>query len=141
MSAAEVSASRTKRTTKAEHPSILHQAVAIAIVQFFILSQFLLPYIRTYFGILYRYERQHKISEKMVASGIHSCEGVMNTGVQITNHIYRMNGGKVGKAVNEAAAWWVKGVTGGIHQGVGDGLVVLGLEAASIPSASGEACK
>ena len=52
----------------------------------------------------------------------------MKTGAQITNSICQMNDGKVGQSINEFAVWWVQGVTGGIHQGGGEGLVLLGVD-------------
>jgi hypothetical protein len=39
-----------------------------------------------------------------------------------------MNDGKVGQAVNEMVVWWVRGVTGGVQQGVEAGLRLEGRE-------------
>jgi len=55
-------------------------------------------------------------------------DGMMKSTVRIGNSVCQMNDGKVGQAFNDFIVWWVKGVTGGIHQGVGEGLVVLGVE-------------
>lgn len=107
-------------------PSALQQAIAGLIVQLFVITQFLLPYIKYCFAVLYKYERQHRISERVIASSVQTCEGMMKTGLQVTNAICRMNDGKVGQALNEMSVWWVTGVTAGIHQGVGDGLTLLG---------------
>ena len=52
----------------------------------------------------------------------------MKSSVQLGNTVCRMNNGKVGQSINEFTVWWVKGVTGGIHQGVGEGLVILGVD-------------
>jgi len=48
------------------------------------------------------------------------------TGLHLTGAIYGMGDGKVGKMITETAAWFVEGVTGGIHEGVGEGLVIMG---------------
>lgn len=107
-------------------PSVLQQAVASFIVQLFVITQFLLPYIKWCFAILYKYERQHRISERVIASSMQTCEGMMKTGLQVTDAISKMNDGKVGQTINEMTVWWVSGVSAGIHQGVGDGLTLLG---------------
>jgi hypothetical protein len=115
---------RTNSATPVQ-ASVLQQTVASLIVQIFIVTQFLLPYIKYCFAVLYKYERQHHISERIIASSVQTCEAMMKTGLQITETVSKMNDGKVGQAINEMSVWWVAGVTAGIHQGVGDGLKVL----------------
>jgi hypothetical protein len=105
--------------------TMLQQAIASLIVQLFVITQFLLPYIKYCFAILYKYERQHRISERVIASGVQTCDSVMRTGLQVTDAICKMNEGKVGQALNAMTVWWVSGVTAGIHQGVGEGLSML----------------
>jgi hypothetical protein len=109
-------------------PSFLHRTLAALVVRMFIIFQILLPYIKVFFAAAYRYERQHRISERVFISSIDTIEGVMKSGVQFGNAVCQINNGKVGQAINDATVWWVKGVTGGIHQGVGEGLVILGVD-------------
>ena len=47
-------------------------------------------------------------------------------GLTLTGAIYRMGDGKVGQMITQTAAWVVEGVTGGIHEGVGEGMVIMG---------------
>ena len=54
--------------------------------------------------------------------------------LSITGAIYRMGDGKVGQIITDAASWFVEGITGGIHEGVGEGMVIIG---ARRPSPSG----
>lgn len=49
----------------------------------------------------------------------------------MTGAIYGMGDGKVGQAITETAAWFVEGVTGGIHEGVGEGMIIMGVRKAS----------
>jgi hypothetical protein len=111
-----------------EPPSFLHRALATFIVQMFVLFQFLLPYINIFAAAAYKYERQNRISERVFASSMNTMDGMMKNTIKVGNSVYQMNDGKVGHALNNLICWWVKGVTGGIHQGVGEGLVVLGIE-------------
>jgi hypothetical protein len=110
---------------KSEKSSALQYIVASFIVQLFVLTQFLLPYIKYCFAILYKYERRHRISERVLATTVRSCEGMMKTGLQVSNAICKMNDGKVGQTLNELSISWISGLTAGVHQGVGDGLSML----------------
>jgi len=112
-----------------QSPSILHRMLAAVIVQMFLIVHILLPYIKLFMAAVYRYERRHRISERVLSSGISTMDGVMRRGMEISNSVYRMNEGKVGQVLNELMVWWIRGVTGGIHQGVGEGLVIIGLDA------------
>jgi hypothetical protein len=109
-------------------PSLLHRALAAFVVRMFIIFQILLPYIKVFFAAAYRYERQHRMSERVFSSSIDTVESVMKSSMQFGNAVCRINDGKVGQAINDATVWWVRGVTGGLHQGVGEGLVILGVD-------------
>jgi hypothetical protein len=116
------------KSGKYQKPSILHRALAAMIVQMFLIVQFLLPYIKVFLAAAYRYERQHRISERVLSSSINTMDGAMKKSMELSNTVCRMNDGKVGQALNELAVWWIRGVTGGIHDGVAEGLVITGLD-------------
>lgn len=122
---AEPMAGAKKTSLLPAQAPMLQQAVASLVVQMFLLMQFLLPYVKYCVTVLYGYERQYRISERVIASSVQSCEGMLRTGLQVTTAISKMNDGKVGQTLNELGMWWVSGVTAGIHQGVGDGLTLL----------------
>ena len=46
--------------------------------------------------------------------------------MSLTTAIYGMGDGKVGQMITHTAAWFVEGITGGIHEGVGEGMVIIG---------------
>ncbi|KAH8646978.1 hypothetical protein BGZ60DRAFT_424153 [Tricladium varicosporioides] len=122
----QISTSQTK-----EPPSILHRTLATTIIQFFILLQLILPYVKFFLQAAYKYEREHKISEKLLSQSIETMDGIGKRGISLTGAIYGMGDGKVGQAITETAAWFVEGVTGGIHEGVGEGMVIMGARKAS----------
>ncbi|KAH7385024.1 hypothetical protein BKA64DRAFT_628799 [Cadophora sp. MPI-SDFR-AT-0126] len=107
-------------------PSLLHRILASTIVQLFIFAQFILPYISYLISAAYQYDREHKISEKAFSQGIKTVDTLGKTGLSYTGAIYGMGDGRVGQAITKTAAWFVEGVTGGIHEGVGEGMVILG---------------
>ncbi len=47
-------------------------------------------------------------------------------GMHVTGAIYGMGDGKVGQVISETATWLIEGVAGGIHEGIGEGLVIMG---------------
>jgi hypothetical protein len=109
-----------------DQPSLLHRTLASTIVQLFILFQFILPYLKYLLSAAYQYDREHKISEKLVSQGIETVDSLGKTGISFTAALYGMGDGKVGQMITQTAAWFVEGITGGIHEGVGEGMVIIG---------------
>jgi len=120
--------------SRPEQPSLLHRTLATTIIQLFILFQFILPYLKYLLAAAYRYDRKHKISERVLSQGIETVDSLGKTSLSLTGAIYGMGDGKVGQMITETAAWFVEGVTGGIHVGVGDGLVLMGAAPRRWPS-------
>ena len=46
--------------------------------------------------------------------------------LSLTGAVYGWGDGKMGQIITNAATWLVEGVTGGIHDGVGEGMVIMG---------------
>jgi hypothetical protein len=107
-------------------PSLLHRTLASTIIQLFVFFQFILPYLKYLLQSAYQYDREHKISEKVLSQGIETVDIIGKQSLTLTGAIYGMGDGKVGQAITETAAWFVEGVTGGIHEGVGEGMVIMG---------------
>ena len=111
-----------------EEASIPHQVTAALVLQFFKTLQIILPYVKLFLGHAYQYEREHRISERIFSKGVCIIDEFGRWCVQFMHTICKMNDGKVGQAINELTFWWVRGVTGGIYQGISEGVVVLGAE-------------
>lgn len=109
----------------ASEPSLLHRTLASTIVQLFILLQFVLPYLKYLLTAAYRYEREHKIAEKVLRQGVDAVDMLGRQSVQFTAAIYEIGEGRVGQVIGDGVKWVVDGVTGGIHEGVGEGMVRL----------------
>jgi hypothetical protein len=107
-------------------PSVLHRALASTIVQLFILFQFLLPYLKYLLRAAYQYDRTHKISERVLSGSIETVDTLGKTGLGISAAVLGMGDGKVGQMMADLASWIVEGVTGGIHEGVGEGMAIIG---------------
>jgi len=48
-------------------------------------------------------------------------------GINIGSAVLSLSEGRVGAAISSFAAWWIEGVTGGICEGIGEGMVILGV--------------
>ncbi|KAF9741487.1 hypothetical protein PMIN01_01026 [Paraphaeosphaeria minitans] len=122
-------------------PSVLHRIIATVVFETFVLFQFLLPYIKLFLGHAYRFERKHNVAQRLVNNGIMGADAVRRMGMQLTHTICQMNDGKVGVALNELMFWCVKGVTGGLQQGIQEGVGFLGRDEERPGSASGRSGK
>ena len=109
-------------------PSLLHRIVATIIFETFVLLQFLLPYLKIFLGHAYRFERKHNLAQRVVNSGLMGADAMRRTGLQLTHMVCQMNDGKVGVALSELSFWFVKGVAGGLQQGIRDGVTLMGEE-------------
>jgi hypothetical protein len=124
-SAAETDQSR--QYSQSNHsPSFLHKTLASTIIQLFILFQFVLPYLKYVLASAYQYERSHKLSEKFLTRSITTVDTVGKHSLALTAAVYGIGDGKVGQVLTDIATWVVEGITGGIHDGLGEGLAIVG---------------
>ncbi|KAL4809229.1 hypothetical protein BDV18DRAFT_156986 [Aspergillus unguis] len=107
--------------------SYLHRLLAATIIYFCILLQFLMPYIKDVLYHLYRYDRAHRVTERVTGLTLYVAEKVGRGGVNLGNVVLSMYDGRPGSAVSGAAGWWLEGVAGGIYEGLGEGMAILGV--------------
>lgn len=110
--------------------SILHRLVQAAVMNLICIFHFIMPYVVFIFKLSARMERKYKISEKLVGRGMDAATTLGKQGIILTESICKINDGKVGKALSEAVAWTVDGVTRGISDGVGEGVVSVRVRSA-----------
>jgi hypothetical protein len=108
-----------------EDATILHRVTATLILQAFILMQFLLPYIKLFLSQAYQFERTHQITKRLVNTGVTTVDDLGRKSLKLSQTVCQMNDGKVGQAINDMTIWWVRGVTGGVQQGLEEGLKVV----------------
>ncbi|KAI9932159.1 hypothetical protein MW887_009668 [Aspergillus wentii] len=107
--------------------SYLHRLLASTIIQLFLLIQFLLPYAKILLQQMYQYERSHRVTERLVAATVDVADSLGKGGMNLGTAILGFQEGKVGAAVADLVSWWVEGIAGGIHEGVGEGMMILGV--------------
>ncbi|KAJ5161942.1 hypothetical protein N7492_007334 [Penicillium capsulatum] len=106
--------------------SYLHRLLASTIVQVFLLVRLLLPYFRLLLHRIVEYERSHRITERVVTATLCTVDRLGGSS-EIATSSGKSNKANIGTAVGNMAMWWVEGVAGGIQEGVGEGLVQMGL--------------
>lgn len=115
-------------STKAAPPrSYLHRLLASIIVHVFLLIRFFLPYIRILLRWAYEYERSHRITQRIVATTLDAADGLGKKSVDIGSTVCKFNEGRFGTAVGNLVSWWIEGIAGGMYEGVGEGMIHLGL--------------
>ncbi|KZF25156.1 hypothetical protein L228DRAFT_265630 [Xylona heveae TC161] len=110
----------------AREPSVLHRVLATGIIQIFIIFQFVLPYIKLFVKNAYLYERNNHISERLLHTSLDTVDSIGRRGVEFGGAVSKMGDGRVGQVINDLASWWVQSIAGGIYEGVGEGMVILG---------------
>lgn len=115
-----------RQISQSDHPpSFLHKTLASSIIQLFILFQFVLPYLKYMLATAYQYERNHKLSEKFLTRSITTVDSLGKHSLALTAAVYGIGEGRVGQTLTDIVTWAVEGVTGGIHDGIGEGLAIV----------------
>ena len=107
-------------------PSILHRILATCIIQTFLLLQLLLPYVRLLAYSAYRFERENRLSERMFSSTINTIDEIGKRSLRYTDAVCKLNDGRVGDALTVFVSWWIREIAGGVHEGLIEGMVILG---------------
>jgi hypothetical protein len=97
------------------------------VLQAFLLLSFLWPYIQTTCRDAYQYEREHHISEKVLNQSWTTANTLSKNTMTVAKTICSWNDGQVGAALEDVIFWWVHGITGGVRDGVKDGMEVFGV--------------
>jgi hypothetical protein len=90
--------------------------------------QFLLPYIKLFLSHTYQFERKHQIAKRLVNTSVATVDDIGRKTLRLSQTVCQMNDGMVGQVINEVAVWWVRGITGGVQEGIAEGLRVVRVE-------------
>ena len=123
----ELDCSKCPRSTTVAptKPSILHRTLANLIIQTCILFQLFLPYLKALLSAAYTYDREHKVSAKLMVHGFETVDKVSRGSWTVGGKVLELGDGKLGQYFGESAKWFVEGVVGGVNEGLGEGLLIL----------------
>lgn len=120
------SRAQSSQEIRAQETTILHRITAMLVFQTFMFIQFLLPYIKLFMGHAYRFEREHKLTQRLMSTSVSTADELTRRGLRLSQTICQMNNGKVGQTINEVVVWWARGLTGGMQQGIEEAWGVAG---------------
>ncbi|KAL9075408.1 MAG: hypothetical protein Q9157_004033 [Trypethelium eluteriae] len=109
-----------------EDVSAIHRFFAFVTIQFFLIIHYLLPYVKLLLAFMYRYERENRVCERVVRSTLDAIDSVGQRSIEMVGAVRKLNDGKVGQAMQEFGSWWIQGMAGGLHEGIGEGLAIVG---------------
>jgi len=98
--------------------SYLRRILATGIVQLFLLFQLFLPYFQLCLRNAYQYDRTHRITERVAAASVSALDNIGKRGVEFLGTIIRSGNGRGIQLLAAFSVWWIKEVSGGIHEGV-----------------------
>lgn len=124
---------RSNSSTLDQEPTILHRLISMSTLQLFVLISIILPYVQTFVQGAYQYEREHHISERVFTNTVCTADSMGRKTWALSRTVCALNGGKVGEMLEDASAWCIQGISGGLYEGVGEGMEVLGLKSESRP--------
>ena len=107
------------------NPSLLHRGLASIIILACVFLRFILPYIKHCFNNAYRFERNHQLSERLLAFGVSSVDSLGKRGIELVNNALGH------EFVTNSMLYCIEGVHGGLTEGLGEGLKCI--EAAQAP--------
>ncbi|KAI1505297.1 hypothetical protein F5X99DRAFT_368962 [Biscogniauxia marginata] len=105
--------------------TLLHRAVAALVSSMVVLVHVFLSCAVVVIRVGAQYERQYSISQHLVSRGFVFATAVGRHSVVLSGKICAMSDGRVGKALTDFAAWMVENITGGIQDGIGQGLYTI----------------
>lgn len=90
----------------------------MSIIQIFVIVHFLVPYAKLFLRYLYKYERSHRVSERMLAISIDTFDNLGKGGSRVN--------GDTRNRIQDIAIWGLEETVRGVTEGVGEGLAILG---------------
>lgn len=113
--------------TSAAHQSTLHRCVAAATLYTFLAISFLTPYIQLLLRQAYQFDRRHKISDRVLAQSVIAADAMGRQTIMIAQQVCSLNEGRMGEAMKGVGVYCVQGFSGGVYDGLGEGMKSIGL--------------
>lgn len=109
-----------QQTSSSKPPSILHRSLASTIVMICVILRLFLPYLKYFAQAAYRYDREHQVSEKMLARGVQATDALGKRALGVASTALGS------ELVMETVGYCVEGVCGGVTEGLGEGMKAIG---------------
>lgn len=114
------------RPCRPEKRSWLRRAIAFGILQTSLFVALIIPYIAAIVNSCYRLERRHHVTERFLTGGIDITNVVGESGMEVKDAMVRFGRGRLANAVVQTGSWIVESVIGGVSDGAGEGVAIMG---------------
>ena len=111
---------------RSSKPSLLHRLLATSIIHLFLSFTIIVPYIKLFLHSAYKYERTHHLSERLFSASLSVIDQISKKAVGVVSMFLNSGSGRIGGIITAYCAWWIESISGGINEGVGEGLVIIG---------------
>lgn len=102
--------------------SALHQCVALLTLYVFLAVAALLPYLQLFLRSAWRYDREHRISDRVLAKSMEVADVMGKKTLNLAQNFCALHDGKVGDVVKETGIYLVQGFSGGVYDGLGEAI-------------------
>lgn len=106
--------------------SWLRRAIAFSILQTSLLVALIIPYLACLINTCYRLERRNHITERFLTGGIDITNVVGESGMEVKDAMVRLGRGRLANAVVHTGGWIFESVIGGVSDGAGEGVAIVG---------------
>ena len=114
------------RASRPEKRSWLRRLIALVILQGSLLVAMVIPYITALVNSCYRLERHHHVTERFLTGSIDFTNVVGESGMELKDAMVRLGQGRLSNAVVHTGGWIVESVIGGVSDGAGEGVAIVG---------------
>ena len=118
--------SRMSSLPAPQHKNILRRSVTYLVLQVALIISLALPYLHYLVNQGFHYDCQHRLTERLLTSGIGTVDLLGQKGLNLRDAAVRFGHGRVGATFVSAGLWILEGVLGGFSDGLGKGLVIVG---------------
>ncbi|KAF7192847.1 hypothetical protein HII31_05830 [Pseudocercospora fuligena] len=125
---------QSRHSTALQQQSVLHRVVAFATLHIFLVASFILPYVQMLLRQAYRFDRRHKISDRVFSHSVMAADKMGRGTMMIAGQICAMDDGRVGELMKVAGLYVVQGFGGGIYDGIGESLSAFGIRTEERPN-------
>lgn len=114
------------RSSRPDKRSWLRRLIALVILQGSLLVALVIPYVTTLLNNCYRFERRHHMTERFLTGSVDMTNVVGESGMELKDAVFRLGQGRLISAVVHTGGWVVESVIGGVSDGAGEGVAIVG---------------
>ena len=100
------------------NPSLLRQGVARIVCWLVAGILLILPVIMAFLNRALQFERQHQLTEKVLANGLDLTSALGERSLELQKALSRFKDGRLGSACVDAGSWLIEGIVGGVNDGI-----------------------